>query len=82
MKTVALTALETKVLKAFIASSASNGHDFGFVEDGRNAVDNPDQLGAITSSLVKKGLIEVYPAVRTESGRWTQFILLREEDKT
>ncbi len=67
------TPLEIKVLRALFASSRGNGHDFGFIEDGRKAVASPAQLGGVVASLVKKGAIEVYEAVTTDSGRFTQF---------
>jgi len=70
---VTLTPLERKVLRVLFESSAGNGHDFGFIEDGRKAVDQPRQLGGVVTSLVKKGVIFVYEAVRTDSGLWTQF---------
>lgn len=69
-----LTPLETKVLRALYESSKGNGHDFGFIEDAREAVSSKNQLGGVVASLVKKGLFDVYDAVRTDSGLWTQFV--------
>ena len=68
-----LTPLELKVLVAFHKSSAGNGHDFGFTDDGAKVVDTPRQLAGVVASLVKKNLIEVYAPVTTDSGTWTQF---------
>lgn len=67
-----LTEMERKVLEALYESSEDNGHDFGCIEDARGVV-GVDQLGAIVSNLVKKGLIEIYDSVTTDSGTWTQF---------
>jgi hypothetical protein len=70
-----LTTLERKVLKALVRSSDGNGHDFGCIEDVRGVVGKA-QLGALITSLQKKGVIRVYEPVRTESGLWTQFKLI------
>lgn len=64
-----LTALERKVLAVLLVSSAGNGHDFGFIEDAREAVDSPRQLGGVIASLVKKEVIRTYDPVNG----WTQF---------
>lgn len=72
MITGTFTALELKVLKAFYNSASGNGHDFGFIEDGRGIVGKA-QLGALAVSLQAKGLITIHEAVRTDSGRFTQF---------
>lgn len=63
-----ITQSEMKVLIAFFKSAEGNGHDFGFVEDGRKAVAKANQLGGIVASLVKKGLIEVWEPVTTNEG--------------
>jgi hypothetical protein len=73
MNTIALTALEMSVLKAMRVSAAGNGDDFGFIEDCRSAVASKASLGGVVSSLSKKGLIQVWEAVTTDSGTWTQF---------
>lgn len=68
-----LTALEIKVLVALYNSAAVNGHDFGFIEDGRSAVNAPRQLSGIVTSLQSKGIIEVHAPVTTDAGTFTQF---------
>lgn len=77
--TMRITALETKVLKVLYTSAASNGHDFGFIEDGRKAVTNPRELAGIVTNLIKKKIIEVWEPITVNmlSGRggdtYTQF---------
>lgn len=70
---VSLTALELSVLKALYVSAEGNGGDFGMIEDARSAVDSAKSLGGVVSSLSKKKLINIYDAIRTDSGLWTQF---------
>lgn len=70
-----LTTLERSLLVALVKSSEGNGHDFGCIEDARGVVGKA-QLGALVTSLQKKGVIRVYEPVRTDSGLWTQFQLL------
>jgi len=67
------TTLELAVLKLLFVSSDGNGHDFGFIEDARPAVERKAQLAGVISSLVQKGVINVYDPVRGESGMFTQF---------
>jgi len=73
-----LTALEKSVLTALVKSSAGNGHDFGLIEEARECVATPRQLGGVVASLVKKGIIKVWEPVTTDSGTWTQFELAEE----
>ena len=63
MFNVRLTPLEKKVLNALYDSADGNGHDFGFIEEARPAVESPRQLGGVVTSLIKKGLILVSPEV-------------------
>jgi len=70
-----LTPLEIAVLKAMLASSRKNGHDFGIVEDCRSAVSKPSQLGGVVASLSKKGIIMVCEPVTTDTGTYTQFMI-------
>lgn len=56
-----LTVLERKVLDLLFQSSEGNGHDFGFIEDARSAVNNANQLSGVIASLIKKNFIHVYP---------------------
>ena len=72
------TALEAKALLALLNSAEGNGHDFGFIEDLRGVIEAP-QIGGVVSSLVKKGVIVVHEAERTDSGLWTQFTWPPEE---
>ena len=72
-----LTTMEHTVLSALFDSSKGNGHDFGFVEECRSAVERPTQLAGVMASLVKKGIITIHEAVVTNQGtayqqRWTQ----------
>jgi hypothetical protein len=78
MADVTLTDLEVKVLKALFKSADGNGHDFGFIEDGRKAVSDPKSLGGVVASLVKKGIFTVHEPVTTNEGTryqqtYTQF---------
>ena len=70
---ITLTNNERRVLGELWNSACGNGHDFGFIEDARTAVDNPRSLGGVVSSLSKKGLIDIHDPVTTDSGTWTQF---------
>ena len=75
-KTIKLTAQETTALNHAYRSAASNGHDFGFVEDVVKAMKRTHKaqaVGALITSLEKKGVITVHGAITTDSGRWTQF---------
>lgn len=65
-----LTDYEREILTQLYASSRSNGHDFGCIED-LNA--DMKQARGVISSLVQKQWIDVHEAVVTDSGRWTQF---------
>ena len=65
-----LTPLELEVLNNLYDSACGNGHDFGFTED--HGI-NPLQARGVVSSLVKKNIIDVHEAIRTESGVWHQF---------
>ena len=73
---VTITPLEKKVLTALYESSEGNGHDFGFVQDCRKAVDSPNQLSGVMASLVKKKLLTVHGDITTNKGTyvetWTQ----------
>lgn len=72
-----LTALEQRTLDAAIVSSAGNGHDFGFVESVVKALRDlkPQAVGALVTSLQRKGYMEVHEPLTTDSGTWTQFVL-------
>lgn len=64
-----LTPLESKVLASLYLSSQGNGHDFGLIEEARNAVSTPRALAGVVSSLVKKEIITVHDKING----WTQF---------
>lgn len=70
-KTTNLTDLERAILRCLFSSSAGNGHDFGFTED-LGGIDPRKARGAI-GSLVKKGVLEVYPSEVREGVQRTQF---------
>jgi hypothetical protein len=65
-----LTDLELEVLKNFYDSAWGNGHDFGFTED--HGI-KPSQARGVISSLIKKKIIDVHEAIKTETGTWHQF---------
>lgn len=52
-----LTELETKALVEAFASSASNGHDFGYTDDITIAGLNKKQVGGVIASLIKKEIL-------------------------
>lgn len=74
------TALEVEVLKALVSSSDGNGHDFGFIEDARDAVPTKRALGGVVSSLVQKKIIQVYDTENHGSGPFTQFKFIGIDD--
>jgi len=78
---IKLTSNEKKVLAALIKSSEGNGHDFGFIEDARDAV-GPKSLAGVVSSLVKKKILISHEPIKTDSGWWTQCVLLGVSDGT
>lgn len=69
-----LTDGEFRVLRALFNSASENGHDFGFIEDARVAVENPSRLSGFVSQLVQKGLITVEPTQNYGAGPCTQFL--------
>lgn len=66
------TKSEIAVLEKLFESASGNGHDFGLIEDAREAVPTKS-LAGVVSSLVKKGLIQVHEAVNNGEEVWTQF---------
>lgn len=70
-----LTKDEITALRAAFESARGNSHDFGFVEDIVRALRplKAQAVGALVTSLSKKGVLTVHAPVRTESGLFTQF---------
>ncbi|MDB4314489.1 hypothetical protein N9955_00520 [bacterium] len=65
-----------------LSSSDSNGDDFGFVEDivewGATQHNlSPQQVGGALTQLQKLGKISIYEPVTTDSGTWTQFVIVQ-----
>ena len=52
-----LTNNEKAVLRCLYESADGNGHDFGFIDDGRGALPMKRSLAGVISSLVKKNII-------------------------
>lgn len=75
-----LTQSEKVALQAAFKSADGNGHDFGCVEDVTADLRpmKAQAVGALVSSLVKKGVLRVHDAVTTDSGTWTQFTWSKE----
>ncbi len=72
-----LTQMEKLVLEACINEASGNGHDFGLSElvvkeMQKEQSFSAKQTGAILSSLVKKGIIQMHEPVFTDQ-LWTQF---------
>lgn len=69
-----LTKLEQKALTALQASSRANGHDFGLLETVKWDGDRK-RLGALVTSLRKKGVITSIDEAETDEARYTQYVL-------
>lgn len=76
-KQIKLTGSELAILRIAFVSSDGNGHDFGFTEDIVKAMRgamSAQAVGALVTSLQRKGIFEVYEPVTTDSGTWHQFV--------
>lgn len=78
---IKLTKHEQLVLAVLFNSAKGNGHDFGFTSDAvksLKATYNAEAVGALITSLQKKGVITVHDPVTTNAGTrhastYTQF---------
>lgn len=68
-----ITHLENEILPLLIQESASNGHDFGILENVK--WNDRKQLGGVVSSLQAKGFIVEIEKAEVDGQTFTQYVL-------
>ena len=66
-----------RIFRALLASSAGNGHDFGFLDEVRSAVPgiSDETFDELTGELERTGTIQVFDPVTTDAGTFIQFAI-------